>query len=385
MLAHALAATSAGLRPAMFVLGRRSEILDTESCRLCRVATPMRPILATAAALHRRWLLPALVDYLGARPGPHVIHAHGAWSDIAVRASRHLARAGVEASPVATFFTSAEHGEAAKYHGAVVRTSVPLRMNHAVKLAWVKLVAVPCERRGYQAARQVTVNYESVRLLLEHAYGPRPGVRLLPYTAATAFTEEPAARSSPGHAGPARILAVSRHSARKGLDVLIRALAGLREDGVAFQACLVGAGTLLGAHRRLVRSLGLEGQVALPGGVPDVMPYLRGCDVFVLPSIEEGSGSVAVLEALQAGAAIVATGVDGIPEDLTHDVDALLVAPGDAHELRRALRRALEDDALRRRLGSAGRALYERRFAPAIVSRSLADFYSSLGLAPADV
>jgi glycosyltransferase involved in cell wall biosynthesis len=89
-----------------------------------------------------------------------------------------------------------------------------------------------------------------------------------------------------------------------------------------------------------------------------------------------------VLEALQAGAAIVATGVDGIPEDLTHELDALLVAPGSSGELRRALRRAAEDASLRHRLGAAGRALYERRFAPAVATRSLGDFYQSLGLTP---
>jgi glycosyltransferase involved in cell wall biosynthesis len=237
----------------------------------------------------------------------------------------------------------------------------------------------------------VTVNYESVRCLLEGAYGPRAGIHRLPYAAPTAFLDsadtesvEPLAKAKVSARNrPLAIVAVSRHSARKGLDLLIRALAGLRDAGVPFRACLIGTGTLLGAHRRLVRSLGLEEQVTLPGRVPDVMPYLRDCDVFVLPSIEEGSGSVAVLEALQAGAAIVSTGVDGIPEDLSHEVDALLVAPGSVPDLRDALARMLADDALRRRLAAAGRELYERRFAPDVVAPPLGEFYASLGLSPA--
>jgi glycosyltransferase involved in cell wall biosynthesis len=406
MLGHAHAATWSGLRPTMFVLGRRSEELELDFCRLRRVATPVRPIVASAAALHGRWLIPALISHLRHLPGPHVIHAHGAWSYIAAEASVRLVALGVPAIPVATFFTSVEHGELAKYHRATAQASARLRLLHAWKLGWVKLVAVRCEDRGYHAACYVTINYESVRRLLEQAYGPRPGIHLLPYAAATAFVPDgrpdarqdgrpdarqdgrPDARqdgrpdetAGPGATAPPLILAASRHSARKGLDVLIRALAALQADGVPFRACLLGTGTLLGAHRSLVRELGLEAQVTLPGCVPDVMPYLHDCDVFVLPSVEEGSGSVAVLEALQVGAAIVSTSVDGIPEDLTHEVDALLVAPGSRDELRHALRRAIEDVSLRRRLGTQARTLYERRFAPAVVAPVLGDFYRSLGL-----
>jgi glycosyltransferase involved in cell wall biosynthesis len=388
MLGHARAAAWSGLRPTMFALGRRSEELELDFCRLRRVATPVRPIVASAAALHGRWLLPAVISHLRHRPGPHVIHAHGAWSYIAAEASVRLVALGVPAIPVATFFTSVEHGELAKYHRAAAQGSARLRLLHAWKLGWVKLVAVRCERRGYHAARYVTINYESVRRLLEQAYGPRPGIHLLPYAAATAFAPDgqPGGQrdqtAPPRATAPPLILAASRHSARKGLDVLIRALAALQADGVPFRACLLGTGTLLRAHRSLVRELGLEARVTLPGCVPDVMPYLHDCDVFVLPSMEEGSGSVAVLEALQAGAAIVSTSVDGIPEDLTHEVDALLVAPGSRDELRDALRRSVEDLSLRRRLGTQARALYERRFAPAVAAPAIGDFYRSLGLAP---
>ena len=384
MLGHAHAATWAGLRPTIFALGRRSEELELGFCRLRRVATPVRPIVASTAVLHSRWLLPALISHLRHRPGPHVIHAHGVWSYLAAEASDRLVSLGVPAIPVATFFTSVEHGELAKYHGAAGQGSARLRLLHAWKLGWVRLVAVRSERRGYHAASRVTINYESVRRLLEQAYGPRPGIHRLPYAAATAYAPDgrPHEPARPRATGPPLILAASRHSARKGLDVLIRALAALHADGVPFRACLLGTGTLLGTHRTLVRELGLESRVALPGRVPEVMPYLRDCDVFVLPSLEEGSGSVAVLEALQAGAAIVSTSVDGIPEDLTHEVDALLVAAGSRDELRDALRRAVEDAALRRRLGTEARALYERRFAPAVAAPALGDFYRSLGLVP---
>jgi glycosyltransferase involved in cell wall biosynthesis len=52
--------------------------------------------------------------------------------------------------------------------------------------------------------------------------------------------------------------------------------------------------------------------------VDDVMVYLRAADVYVLPSLEEGSGAVSVLEALQAGTPVVVSAIDGLPEDIVH-------------------------------------------------------------------
>jgi glycosyltransferase involved in cell wall biosynthesis len=118
--------------------------------------------------------------------------------------------------------------------------------------------------------------------------------------------------------------------------------------------------------------------------VSDVVPYLRHSDIFVLPSLEEGSGSESVLEAMQAGVPVVASGVDGIPEDLTDGVEALLVQPGDAESLRRPLERLLASAGLRAELGAAARRRYEECFSPPIVIEALRAFYGELGLVPAD-
>ena len=181
------------------------------------------------------------------------------------------------------------------------------------------------------------------------------------------------------------IVSVSRHDGRKGLDVLLHALAALHRAGIRFRACLVGDGPLLPAHRRLTSELGLDGLVSVPGQVPDVVPYLRHCDIFVLPSLEEGSGSEAVLEAMQAGLPIVASAVDGIPEDLTDGLDSLLVQPGHVESLQRSLGRLLSSVEQRGRLGAGARRRYEESFSPPIVTRAVRTFYRDLGLVPADL
>jgi glycosyltransferase involved in cell wall biosynthesis len=123
----------------------------------------------------------------------------------------------------------------------------------------------------------------------------------------------------------------------------------------------------------------LSGCVAIPGRVDDVGPYLRCADVFVLPSLQEGSGSVSLVEALEAGAAVVASRCDGIPEDVIDGTSALLVPPGEPVPLADALARVLEDPPLRAALAAHGRRLYEERFSPGPFIAALRDTYAEAG------
>ena len=177
-------------------------------------------------------------------------------------------------------------------------------------------------------------------------------------------------------------MTVARHDPRKGIDVLLHALAALRGAGVAVRGCLVGGGPLLGAHRDLAARLGLAGVATLAGTVPDTWPYLVAADLFVLPSRTEQSGSLAVLEALQSGTAVVASAVDGIPEDLTDGEDAVLVPPGDVAALAEALRRCLGDAGLRQRLARRGHQTFLARFSPEVVAAALGEVYGRLGCRP---
>ena len=111
--------------------------------------------------------------------------------------------------------------------------------------------------------------------------------------------------------------------------------------------------------------------------------YLRHADLFVLPSLEEGSGSLSLLEALQAGVPIVASRIDGIPEDVTDGVDGLLVEPGNVRELANAIRRLLEDRALRNRLALSGLETFRKRFSAEQMTRSLGEAYERLEAAGA--
>ena len=156
----------------------------------------------------------------------------------------------------------------------------------------------------------------------------------------------------------------------------------LHQEGIQFRACLLGAGPLLDHHRSLIEKLDLYNCVGIPGRVPDAYRYLEHADVFALPSLEEGSGSVSLLEAMQAGVASAVSRVDGLPEDVIDEHSALLVEPGDPAALATALRRLFSDPDLRRRIAHQGQRQFRECFSAEAFAADIQRVYSALGFAP---
>jgi glycosyltransferase involved in cell wall biosynthesis len=382
VIAHALAAAAAGFAPQIFCTSARSEVVPTEFGTLRRVASLM-PRGYRSERVQRRFLARGVARYVAELddPGPHILHSFGAWAASGVEAARMLTPQGVATIPIASAFTTLAHENRAKVKALASHHGLAGRWRYRRDYIWVRAVADRAERQGYGESELVLVNYESVARLVLDACDPPPPLRIVPYAAPAAFREagvlaEPAPMRAPG--GPPLIVSVARHDPRKGLDVLIHALARVARAGIPFHAVLAGPGPLLAPHRRLVTELGLSDRVEVPGYVDDVFSYLDPADVFVLPSVEEGSGSLALLEALQAGTAVVASRCDGIPEDLRDGDDALLVELGSAVDLARALTRLLADAELRARLAARARILFERRFSAERFARTLGISYAEL-------
>jgi glycosyltransferase involved in cell wall biosynthesis len=97
------------------------------------------------------------------------------------------------------------------------------------------------------------------------------------------------------------------------------------------------------------------------GHRPDVPELLAASDLFVLPSLYEGM-SGAVIEAMALGLPTIATTVPGMEALVEEGVTGVLVPPGNARELERAIDRLLRDPDTRARMGEAARRRYEQRF-----------------------
>lgn len=178
------------------------------------------------------------------------------------------------------------------------------------------------------------------------------------------------------------ILTVSALVARKGLDVLLDAVAALAGRGLLPHVWLAGEGPERQALAARAAALGLDGRVQLLGPVRAVADLLAACDVFVLPSRREGLG-VAALEAMAAGRAVVASAVGGLATAVVDQRTGLLVPPGDAAALADALERLLRDPAWRERLAAAGPSRVAEGFLPAQMVAAYEDTYRSVLAGPA--
>jgi glycosyltransferase involved in cell wall biosynthesis len=124
---------------------------------------------------------------------------------------------------------------------------------------------------------------------------------------------------------------------------------------------ILGEGELREHLEKQVKDHHLEKHVLLPGFRTDVLGCIKGFDLFVMSSVTEGLGT-SLLDAMACRRAIVATTAGGIPEIVEDGVNGLLAPPRDAHALAAAIVRALNDAALRTRMGDAGFARVTERF-----------------------
>ncbi len=151
------------------------------------------------------------------------------------------------------------------------------------------------------------------------------------------------------------VLTPARLDAQKGHRTLFEAIAQV-PDAVFV---LAGEGPERERLEALAAQLGIEERVRFLGRREDVPQLLAACDVFALPSLYEGS-SLAVLEAMAAGAPVVSSAIGGTDELIEDGSSGLLVPPGNAKALAAALRRVLGDPELRKDLAARARERVER-------------------------
>jgi glycosyltransferase involved in cell wall biosynthesis len=147
----------------------------------------------------------------------------------------------------------------------------------------------------------------------------------------------------------------------KGQRDLVSAAAEVVRHSPNTRVLIVGEGELRPALERQIKDLGLERHVLLTGFRDDALGLMKSFDLFVMSSITEGLGS-AVLEAMACGRAVVATRAGGLPEAVEHERTGLLVPVRDPMALAAAIRRLLEDAALREQFGRAGRTRVDQQF-----------------------
>jgi len=175
------------------------------------------------------------------------------------------------------------------------------------------------------------------------------------------------------------ILSVGRLSKEKAHADLVKAFKQLCTTNPDLNCKLVIVGD--GPEREPLESAsaqsGLSQRIIFAGQVTDVRPFYAMSDVFVLPSLTEGSPNV-LLEAMAAQVPIVATAVGGVPEIVENEESALLVPATDPATLAAAIARLLADAELGRRLTRNAAEIVSKNHSPEEYVRSLIAIYDEV-------
>jgi glycosyltransferase involved in cell wall biosynthesis len=204
------------------------------------------------------------------------------------------------------------------------------------------------EKAALALSRHVVVTSLTTRDALARDFGV-PAERI---TVAEPGTD-PATRAG-GTGTPLQLLSVGSVVPRKAYDVLVRALAMVPGD---WRLAIVGptdrSPEALAALQTAIHETSLTARVEVtgPAGPEQLDRQYAAADIFVLPSLYEGYGMV-LSEAMARGLPIICT-TGGAAAATVPDTAAIKVPPGDVEALAAALRRVLDDAALRRRMSDA--------------------------------
>ncbi len=206
------------------------------------------------------------------------------------------------------------------------------------------------EEQNVHRATAVIATSRHSAMRIRDLYGLREMPRIVPEPIdlgvwRTLLDSAPLADRPPGFV----VLAVARFYRRKRIDILLDAARAIEDEIPGFAVRIVGDGPEAARLRRMApRSTTFVGAVSRR----QLAAEYRNCDVFCLPTAQEGFGIV-FLEAMAAGCPIVAARSSAVPEVVPH---ALLVEPDDAAALAAALLQVWRDADLRASVAQAGAA-----------------------------
>lgn len=168
---------------------------------------------------------------------------------------------------------------------------------------------------------------------------------------------------------------------RKGTEVLLDAMAILRQRGVRVRLRAVG-GFETEEYERLLRrrasELEIEEQVEWVGFQRDVNSQLQRMDLFVLPSLFGEGLPMVILEAMAMGIPVVGTQVEGVPEAIRHGIEGRVARPGDPLDLAKSIAAIMDGDDSWVAMREAAIRRQNERFSDRAMAQRVAEVYDEL-------
>lgn len=179
-----------------------------------------------------------------------------------------------------------------------------------------------------------------------------------------------------------RLGTLGRLVEKKGVDVLIRAMAILKDRSYRIELSIAGDGPLREELESLARELGVADRVKFEGGMTHaaVAKWMRELDAVVLACKKDANGDmdgipVVLMEAMSQSVPVISTRISGIPELIIHDRTGLLANPDDCQDLAIQMDRLLESPELRGRLVSEAAVHVENEFGRNVNLKRLLSYF----------
>lgn len=171
------------------------------------------------------------------------------------------------------------------------------------------------------------------------------------------------------------VMTVGRLDPSKSPELFLEAFAQISSDATGV---MIGGGALRDEVEQLVRTLGIEDRVGLPGEREDAPALLAAADVYVRPGVVEGFVGITVLEAQALAVPVIAFETEDVKLAIEHGVSGWLVPNGDARAMAEAIDLLIGDEELAASIGKAGQDSMESRFSIQNVAKGLEDIYRSV-------
>lgn len=160
------------------------------------------------------------------------------------------------------------------------------------------------------------------------------------------------------------ILFVGRLSEEKGIPILLKAIALIKDSHPDMKLLVAGDGRQRRALKRTAIKLKIEDITFFLGykNAANIIELYRQSSVVAVPSFYPENLPTVCIEAMAIGRPIVASKIGGLPELVKDGETGYLVAPGDADKLAESIDRLLSDFELMQKMGEAGRGKAEKDF-----------------------
>ncbi len=188
------------------------------------------------------------------------------------------------------------------------------------------------------------------------------------------FPREPRVRPAPLTGAEVVIGVVALLRPEKGLETLMEAFGKIAPAHPGARLLFVGSGKMEQPLKDQAARLGVDAKCWFEPTAKDVGQWLRGIDIFVLPSRSEALSN-SIMEAMASGCAVVASNVGGNPELVIDGETGLLFDVGNAGDLAAKLTRLIEDKTLRAAVAEAGCQRIRREFPLDVSVRKLESIY----------